>query len=235
MKKIFSAIILLAGALLFIHAAAAQPLLTASGTKALEEATTVTATTANFADTPIQNIIGNVLKIILGLLATIFLALIIVAGFGWMTAQGGEEKVKKSQAAMQSAIVGLIIVLAAYSLTLFILPKIDTTNIGGSDFTKEVAGVAHLSDTPVGNVIANIVKIVLGFLATIFLVLTVLSGFQWMTAGGNEDQIKSAQGRLKNAIIGLVIVLMAYAITYFIFQQLPFGGSLGGPQGGTSG
>ena len=37
-----------------------------------------------------------------------------------------------------------------------------------------------------------------------------------MTAGGNDEQVKKSQERLKNAVIGLVIVLAAYAISILI-------------------
>jgi hypothetical protein len=49
-----------------------------------------------------------------------------------------------------------------------------------------------------------------------------------MTASGNEETVKTSQQMITRAIIGLIIVLMAYAITYFIFGQLPFsGGTVG--------
>jgi len=45
-----------------------------------------------------------------------------------------------------------------------------------------------------------------------------------MTAGGNEDAIKKAKGRIINAIIGLAIVVFAYGVTAFVFKNLPGGG-----------
>ncbi len=100
------------------------------------------------------------------------------------------------------------------------------------DLTDEMATTAQLGDIPLSILIANIIKIALGFLALIFVVLMVVAGFQWMTAAGNEEQAKKAMGIIKTAVIGLVIVLAAYAITYFIFTYLPFSG--GAPQGGSS-
>ena len=64
--------------------------------------------------------------------------------------------------------------------------------------------------------ITNILKLVLGLLGTIFVILVVYGGILWMTAGGNEEQLKKAQGVIKNAVIGLTIVLGAYAITWFV-------------------
>ena len=108
-----------------------------------------------------------------------------------------------------------------------------------NDNTKQVQQAAGLGEASIGTIIASIIQAGLGLLAAIFLVLMIIAGFQWMTASGNEAQVKKAQDTIKTAVIGLVIVLAAYAITYFIFKYLPFSGSIGGvnggPQGGGSG
>ncbi|MEI7620715.1 MAG: hypothetical protein WCJ57_04075, partial [Candidatus Falkowbacteria bacterium] len=74
------------------------------------------------------------------------------------------------------------------------------------------------------DIIALIIRVALSILGIIFLVLLVLAGYQWMTAGGNEKEVEGAQARIKTAVIGLVIVLAAYAITSFVFARLPFAG-----------
>jgi len=68
--------------------------------------------------------------------------------------------------------------------------------------------------------IARLIRVVLGFLGIIFLVLIVYSGFMWMTAAGNEEKISTAKKTMVAAIIGAAIVLAAYAITYFVIDQL---------------
>jgi hypothetical protein len=57
-------------------------------------------------------------------------------------------------------------------------------------------------------------------LGVIFLVLFIVSGYQWMTAGGNEEQIEKAKKRMGNAAIGTIIVLMAWALTRFVFLKM---------------
>lgn len=74
------------------------------------------------------------------------------------------------------------------------------------------------------DIVALVIRVALSMLGIIFLVLLVLAGYQWMTAGGNEKEVESAQARIKTAVIGLVIVLAAYAITAFVFTRLPFAG-----------
>lgn len=110
-----------------------------------------------------------------------------------------------------------------------------TTNSGsaqliGGEALEQLQNNAQIVKTSSGftdnasieTIIATIVQTILGLLAVIFLVLMVFAGFQWMTASGNEAQVKKSLETLKGALIGLIIVLAAYAITYFIFTQLPF-------------
>ncbi len=66
----------------------------------------------------------------------------------------------------------------------------------------------------------NIINFSLTLLAVLFLILTVMAGFLWMTSGGDSKKIEDAQGYLKSAIIGLVIILVAKGLTIFIFKQL---------------
>ncbi len=93
--------------------------------------------TKNVGATTLSESVGKVIKAALGLVGTIFLALTIYAGFLWMTASGNEEQVTKAQNIIQRASLGLIIVLAAYGLTVFVLVAItsaagqSTGQIGG--------------------------------------------------------------------------------------------------------
>ncbi len=91
--------------------------------------------------------------------------------------------------------------------------------------------VSDWLDTVIGQIIA----VILGFLGVIFLALIIYSGFQWMTAGGNEETITKAKKRLTNAAIGLVIVMAGYIISYFVITQLyNITAGPGGPGGGSA-
>lgn len=81
----------------------------------------------------------------------------------------------------------------------------------------------YASETTVDSLVANIITMALSILGILFLILIIFSGYQWMTAGGNEEQVKKAQSRIKNAVIGIIIVVLAYSITAFIFKRLPGG------------
>ncbi len=68
----------------------------------------------------VLSIVGTVISVALSLLGIIFIILIIYAGFRWMTAGGDEEQIKKSGATIRSAILGLLIVIGAFAIWLFI-------------------------------------------------------------------------------------------------------------------
>lgn len=68
--------------------------------------------------------------------------------------------------------------------------------------------------------IAKIITVVLTFIGLIFIVLIIYAGFKYMTSGGNEEQAKKAISLLKNAILGLIIILASWAITWYITNTL---------------
>ncbi|MEK7558059.1 MAG: hypothetical protein AAB530_02525 [Patescibacteria group bacterium] len=72
----------------------------------------------------VVNVISYGIQAILGLLGIIFLILILYAGFNWMTAAGDEEKVTKAKETLSRAIIGLIIIVSAYLITIFVFSKL---------------------------------------------------------------------------------------------------------------
>ncbi len=66
----------------------------------------------------------------------------------------------------------------------------------------------------------QIIGLVLSFVGVLFLILMIYAGLTWMTAGGNQEQVKKARSLMINAILGLIVVMGAYAITAFIGTQL---------------
>lgn len=60
----------------------------------------------------------------------------------------------------------------------------------------------------------------LSFVGVIFFALTMYGGILWMTARGNEEQVKKAQELIKSAIIGLAVVFISYAVTNFVITNL---------------
>lgn len=68
--------------------------------------------------------------------------------------------------------------------------------------------------------IGQIIGLVLSFIGVAFLILMIYAGITWMTAQGNDQTISKAKDLIVSSIIGLIIVLAAYAITSFIGAQI---------------
>jgi cbb3-type cytochrome oxidase subunit 3 len=83
-------------------------------------------------------------------------------------------------------------------------------------------GAGQFLSTKVGQIVGAI----LSFIGVILLILVIYAGILWMTAAGNEKKTEQAKDILVSAIIGLIIVLSAYAITAFIGRQLTDTGAL---------
>lgn len=60
----------------------------------------------------------------------------------------------------------------------------------------------------------------LAFVGVLFFLLMIYGGFKYMISMGNEQEIKDAKALIKYAIIGLIVILSAYAITSFIGTSL---------------
>jgi cbb3-type cytochrome oxidase subunit 3 len=68
--------------------------------------------------------------------------------------------------------------------------------------------------------VANIIFALLSLVGMIFLILLIYGGVFWMTARGNETQAQKAKNIITNSVVGLAVVLLAYAISIFIIGSL---------------
>jgi hypothetical protein len=122
-----------------------------------------------------------------------------------------------------SFILLLFFILPSITGSLLVSPVLaDESLVEGQIGLNEVGSVfgGERAKQDVRSLIANIISVALGFLAVIFLGLIVVAGFQYMTAGGNEEKVSKALALLKNAIIGLAIVLVAWSLTRFTIVML---------------
>lgn len=77
-----------------------------------------------------------------------------------------------------------------------------------------------LADADIEDTAVNIIKVILSLLGLIALIIILMGGFKWMTSGGNEEKVGEAKKLLGAGVIGIVIILAAYAITQFVVVQM---------------
>ncbi len=109
------------------------------------------------------------------------------------------------------------------------------------DVGSEYAEKTGLPGTDPRVIAVRIIQIALGFLGIIAVGLIMYGGFLWMTSNGNEEQIAKAKKTLRNAVIGLLIILSSFSIVTFVLSRMldatgaGSGGSSGPSVGGSGG
>lgn len=111
MKKIIFILSLLLGKINFTYAQVTSP-----GGMLKDAGDAAKLTNPNLPD-----VVGGIINSVLGILGTVFLVLIIYAGFTWMTAGGNEEKIQKAQKIIRNSTIGLLVVALAFAITQFVL------------------------------------------------------------------------------------------------------------------
>ncbi|MFH1565459.1 MAG: hypothetical protein ABIC82_06530 [bacterium] len=76
------------------------------------------------------------------------------------------------------------------------------------------------NDKSLATYIGKVISYALSMLGVIFLVLLVYGGFIWMLARGDSEEVKKSKDIIINAAIGIIIVLISYAITYYVVANL---------------
>jgi hypothetical protein len=71
----------------------------------------------------LQAIVASIIRVVLGFLGIIFVVLLIFGGFKYMTSGGNQDKVEEAIKMIKNAVIGLIIIAAAFSITYFITVK----------------------------------------------------------------------------------------------------------------
>lgn len=114
------------------------------------------------------------------------------------------------------------------ALTFLLLPTVakgaNLSDSSGLNATANlIPGLIRTTDTRV--VIASVIAYALQWVGILFIILIIYGGVRWMTARGNSQQVDEAKNVVKNASIGLAIVLLSYVITRFIIDLLDTGSS----------
>ncbi len=83
-----------------------------------------------------------------------------------------------------------------------------------------IQGATGVGATDLPTLIGRIINAVLGILGLLLLIYLLYGGFLWMTSGGDEEGVKKAKIMIRNAIVGLVVIMAAVAISNFVISAL---------------
>ncbi len=85
---------------------------------------------------------------------------------------------------------------------------------------KETGVATGLTDVDVRVYIGRGIQVALSMIGVVFLVLIIYAGFQWMLSQGNTGKVTEARNTILQGVIGLGVVMGAYALTSFVIGQL---------------
>lgn len=103
-------------------------------------------------------------------------------------------------------------------LSLIFLPLVvsaASVNFGTTYGTAIGLGTKDIRET-----IASIIIVTLGILGIVVTLIIIAGGFRWMTAGGNEENVTQAKKIISAGVIGLLIIVVAYALSTWIFNVI---------------
>lgn len=97
-------------------------------------------------------------------------------------------------------------------------------NAGGSPTCQQNSGQNGKSTNPAVTTIETAVNIIATVAGIAAVIIIIVSGFQFITAGGavpgqrsgDPNKIKSARATLTGAVIGLIIIALAWTIVTFV-------------------
>jgi hypothetical protein len=101
------------------------------------------------------------------------------------------------------------------------LPAVTFAQLNANDLgVGAIGSEIKLGSGDVRQTAARIINVALGFLGIIAVVIVLLGGFKYMISGGNEEKTQEAKNLIVSGIIGLAIILSAWAITSFVISRL---------------
>jgi len=88
-----------------------------------------------------------------------------------------------------------------------------------SEVTNGISSVNDGNSTDLPSFITNIVNILLFLAGAIAVIVIIIGGIRYVMSSGDAGQVQSAKNTILYAVVGLVVVIMAYAIVNFVINQ----------------
>lgn len=120
-----------------------------------------------------------------------------------------------------SLFVSALVVLPCYAGSL-LAPDLQQSIKAQAGESGLNSGKVFNPDASLTQIVAQIIQVFLSLLGIIFVVLMILGGYNWMTAQGDESKVEKAKSTIQKAVIGLIIIVASYSITYTVFKAINF-------------
>lgn len=117
-------------------------------------------------------------------------------------------------------LIPLLLVVMSFAFAGYVSAVVDlNTPLNSAGEGMYGAGAAPGPDK-MPEIIGKVIGVVLSITGVMLVIIIVYAGYLWMTAGGESDQVKKAKDWMLNAIIGLLICIVAYALSNFVITKI---------------
>ncbi len=93
-------------------------------------------------------------------------------------------------------------------------------NQGGLSIIGGTAYGTPNAPLDIRTIMVMLIRVALGFLAILFLGITITGGVKYLTAGGDSKKVSAAIATITQGIIGLLICVAAFGITIFVVNAV---------------
>ena len=87
----------------------------------------------------------------------------------------------------------------------------------GADMTNSGGGGGSNQNLP--DIITTIINVMLFIAGALAVIMIIYGGIRYITAHGDEKQVKVAKDTIVYSVVGLIIAILAYALVTFIFDR----------------
>lgn len=165
------------------------------------------ATSATFVNplgsvTEVQSVLSTALAGVQKIVIALAMIVIVVGAIMYIVSTGESATIERAKKAITMACVGLVIALAAPSIL-----KELATIVGWSTTDSTVSNATSFS-----TIALNALKLLLSIVATLSVIMMVISGMMYMTSAGDNERMEKGKSTFKYALVGTIIALSALII-----------------------
>lgn len=178
----------------------------------------------------LKDVVTGIINGVIAVTGTVAVIFIVVGGVNFMTSSGDAQKVQKARNTIMYACIGLAICALSFVIVNFVIIDLIAgggggAGAGGAGAGTDVTGVEVVGD---GNgslveLVTGIINGVIAVLGTVCVIFMIIGGTSFMTSSGDTQKVQKAKNTLLYASIGLIICVLAFAVTNFVIANLIHG------------
>lgn len=145
------------------------------------------------------------------IIGTAAIAMMVYSGARMITANGNPDTIKTAKSGFVWSILGFVLAITAYVIVVAVENFIGVTNTVNEN-TREIDLLNPFTYSSLQGFISTVLNGFAAIVGILAVLMIIINGFRYLTAGGNEDQAEQAKSGLLWSVVGLAGIALAYVI-----------------------